>query len=85
MALAEKAFSAFFTQRNLGGTFSINAQDEPISQIGAKLHRHDIRIRPLSGEYKRNAGRTGLHAQSSDNVRDGIGIVRVIIHSANSS
>src|ERR1039457_6004667 len=24
MALAEKAFSAFFTQRNLGGTFSIN-------------------------------------------------------------
>ena len=75
MALAEQSLGTFFTESNLGRSLTIDAKDKPISQIGAQLHRHDVRIRPLRRKYQGDAGGTRLHAKPAHDIRHRVGIV----------
>jgi len=63
MPATQQAFRSLFSRCNLRRTLRIDPEDEPITQVRAKLHRH-VRIRTLGGKDEIDAGGSCLDAQA---------------------
>src|ERR1700691_567539 len=56
VSFAKKALRPLFTESDLRGSFSVHAQNEPVSEIGPQLQGHHICVGSLCREDQRNPG-----------------------------
>ena len=71
----EKAFCTFVAERDFGGAFGVNPQDQSVAQIRAELHWHNLSVRTLGRKHEIDACRARFDAEPLNRGGDSLRVI----------